>query len=144
MGYTWVKNSGNNKGVYSKGDGSADFTIDDDIARRALAEAKAKEEMSDSQVVQEYIQAFDSIAKSTSEMFKDVQLGADSITNLTDAITSVANGSTGDFSNLTTAELEAIKQEVDNIKANMTDETAVALGYQDAADYGKYLDNTIE
>lgn len=144
MGYTWVKNSGNNKGVYSKGDGSADFTIDDDIARRALAEAKAKEEMSDSKVVQEYIQAFDSIAKSTSEMFADMQLGKDSITNLTDAITSVANGSTGDFSNLTTAELELIKQEVENLKANMTDETAVALGYQDAADYGKYLDNTIE
>jgi hypothetical protein len=43
MGYTWVKNKDNNLGVYSKGDGSADFTISDETARRALAQKEAME-----------------------------------------------------------------------------------------------------
>jgi hypothetical protein len=48
MDYTWVKNATNNNGVYSKGDGSANFTISDETAKQALAQRDAIEALNGS------------------------------------------------------------------------------------------------
>ena len=102
MGYTWVKNKGNNLGLYSKGDGSADFTVSDETARRALAQKEAMEALGKS--VEKYNETLEAVNQ-TGEKFGD---------GVGDLMLRLAGGQGASFADATSAEIEALQQAIND------------------------------
>ena len=130
MGYTWVKNKGNNLGVYSKGDGSADFTVSDETARRALAQKDAMEALGQS--VEKYNQTLETVNQ-TGEKFGD---------GVGDLMLRLAGGQGASFADATSDEIKALQQAIDDAEVAtdiISDEDAQNMGYDNAETYVKAL-----
>lgn len=130
MGYTWVQNKGNNLGVYSKGDGSADFTVSDETARRALAQKEAMDALGKS--VEKYNQTLETVNQ-TGEKFGD---------GVGDLMLRLAGGQGASFADATSDEIEALQQAIDDAGIAtdiISDEDAQNMGYDNAEAYVKAL-----
>lgn len=130
MGYTWVKNKGNNLGVYSKGDGSADFTISDETARRALAQKEAMEALGQS--VEKYNATLEAVNK-TGENFGE---------GVGDLMLRMAGGQGASFADASGSEIADLQNAINNAKSAtdiISDEDAKNMGYDDAAAYVESL-----
>lgn len=130
MGYTWVKNKGNNLGVYSKGDGSADFTVSDETARRALAQKEAMDALGKS--VEKYNQTLETVNQ-TGEKFGD---------GVGDLMLRLAGGQGASFADATSDEIKALQQAIDDAEVAtdiISDEDAQNMGYDNAEVYVKAL-----
>ena len=143
MGYTWVKNKDGNLGVYSKGDGSEDFTISDETARRALAQQAAIEALEGS--VESYNEALIRVNE-TGEKF------GDNIKGVGDLMVRMAGGNGASFSDANNSQIEAIQTAINNATDDLgnikttdiiTNADAQALGYKDATDYVEGLQRAI-
>ena len=130
MGYTWVKDKGDNLGVYSKGDGSADFTISDETARRALAQKDAMEALGKS--VEKYNETLETVNK-TGEKFGN---------GVGDLMLRLAGGQGASFADTTSTEIEALQNAINGAKIAtdiISNEDAQNMGYDNAEAYVKAL-----
>lgn len=130
MGYTWVKDKGDNLGVYSKGDGSADFTISDETARRALAQKDAMEALGKS--VEKYNETLETVNK-TGEKFGN---------GVGDLMLRLAGGQGASFADATSTEIEALQNAINGAKIAtdiISNEDAQNMGYDNAEAYVKAL-----
>lgn len=122
MGYKWVKNNTGNKGTYQKtnedGTLSEEFQIDDETARRFLAHQAALEELGESS--EQYFSAVNDLVAKTSTFEEPIR----------DAMQSMIGGDGAKLSDLTKEELEAFKEQFDQME--ITDEMAKHLGYDSA------------
>ena len=126
MGYTWVQNKDGNVGVYSKGDGSADFTISDETARRALAQRDALEALGLS--IENYNKSLENVNATGEKFGKGVG----------DLMLSMAGGNGSSFAEATSNEIDAMKKALESAAEAtdiISDIDAQNLGYEDAADY---------
>lgn len=126
MGYTWVQNKDGNVGVYSKGDGSADFTISDETARRALAQRDAIEALGLS--VENYNKSLENVNATGEKFGKGVG----------DLMLSMAGGNGSSFAEATNTEINAMKEALKSAAEAtdiISDIDAQNLGYEDATDY---------
>ena len=100
MGYTSSKNLGDNMGEYTTAEGET-IKISDEQARRYLAEKEALDQLEVS--IEEYNAA----------LTETVQLGDDIADGLGNALLSMAGGSGSDFSEATSAQMDALQKELD-------------------------------
>lgn len=133
MGYTWVANKSGNIGVYSKGDGSADFTLSDETARRALAQKEAFDALNGS--VEEYNQTLLRVEK-TGETFGK---------GLGNFMIGMAGGASTDLSNATRQNVIDLESNVKKKNATdiISDEDAQNMGYDNAQAYVNSLISAI-
>lgn len=130
MGYTWVQDKGNNLGVYSKGDGSADFTVSDETARRALAQRDAMEALGQS--VEKYNQTLETVNQ-TGEKFGD---------GVGDLMLRLAGGQGASFADATSTEIADLQKAINEAEVAtdiISDEDAQNMGYDNAEVYVKAL-----
>ena len=130
MGYTWVKNKDGNLGVYSKGDGSADFTVSDETARRALAQRDAMEALGQS--VEKYNQTLETVNQ-TGEKFGD---------GVGDLMLRLAGGQGASFADATSTEIADLQKAINEAEVAtdiISDEDAQNMGYDNAEAYVKAL-----
>ena len=144
MGYTWVGNEGGNNGTYSKGDGSADFTVSDETARRALAQREAMELLEQS--VEGYNDALMRVAETGNQFGK----------NTGDLMVRMAGGLGADFSDAAQDQIDALNKALVDAAGTdgaltdaealtiISDEDAQKLGYDNALDYCQALQNSID
>lgn len=135
MGYTWVKNESGNLGIYSKGDGSADFTVSDETARRALAQKEALEAVGQS--IAEYNNTLETINKTGNGFGKGVS-------NL---MLRLAGGQSASFSDATGTEIKNLQTAINSAqKATdiISNEDAQNMGWKDAKAYVQALQLGIE
>lgn len=126
MGYTWVQNKDGNVGVYSKGDGSEDFTISDETARRALAQRDALEALGLS--IEKYNESLENVNATGEKFGKGVG----------DLMLSMAGGNGSSFAEATSNEIDDMKKALESAAEAtdiISDIDAQNLGYEDAADY---------
>lgn len=126
MGYTWVANKNGNVGVYSKGDGSADFTLSDETARRALAQKEAMD------ALDENIEAYSKTLETVSQTGESFGAG------LGDLMLRLAGGQGASFSDVSGSQLKALQSQLDdteNVTDIISDEDAQNMGYADAQTY---------
>lgn len=133
MGYTWIANKSGNIGVYSKGDGSADFTLSDETARRALAQKEAFDALNGS--VEEYNQTLLRVEK-TGETFGK---------GLGNFMIGMAGGASTDLSNATRQNVIDLESNVKKKNATdiISDEDAQNMGYDNAQAYVNSLISAI-
>lgn len=101
MGYTSSKNLGDNMGEYTTAEGET-VKISDEQARRYLAEKEALDQLEVS--VEEYNTA----------LTETVQLGDNIADGLGNALLSMAGGGGSDFSEATSAQMEALQKKLDS------------------------------